>query len=159
MYNDAKPSWQFLPLLKIARASHSCSVATIGGSLGIVVAGGSNDGDSVEFLDWDEKKKWMKIPRMSRQRGIGPGMAFIRGKLSMVGIQALNEHTITWIFQIGGYTWPEAVNDVEMFDSDEEKWNVDSKNQEKRFNHVALTVPSALLQQCPLLPMIQFDFN
>eukprot|EP00090_Calanus_glacialis_P005309 TRINITY_DN14118_c0_g1_i3.p1 TRINITY_DN14118_c0_g1~~TRINITY_DN14118_c0_g1_i3.p1 ORF type:complete len:452 (-),score=116.15 TRINITY_DN14118_c0_g1_i3:68-1423(-) len=143
MYNDAKPSWQFLPLLKIARASHSCSVATIGGSLGIVVAGGSNDGDSVEFLDWDEKKKWIKIPRMSRQRGIGPGMAFIRGKLSM----------------IGGYTWPEAVNDVEMFDSDEEKWNVDSKSQEKRFNHVALTVPSALLPQCPLLPMIQFDFN
>lgn len=143
MYNDANPSWQPLPLMKMGRASHSCSVATIGGSLGIVVAGGSNDGDSVEFLDWDERKKWQKIPRMSRQRGIGPGMAFIRGKLSM----------------IGGYTWPEPVNDVEMFDSEEENWTIDGKNQAKRFNHVALTIPATLLPQCPLLPMIQFNFN
>ena len=87
VFND-NAKWDPLPNMKVGRASHSCSVATIGGSLGIVVAGGSNDGDSVEFLDWDEKKKWTKLARLSRQRRVGPGMAFIRGKLSLVSTAA-----------------------------------------------------------------------
>jgi len=144
MFNEATGGfWQPLPEMKKGRASHSCSVATIGGELGIVVAGGSNDGDTVEFLDWDEKKRWVKIPRMGRQRRIGPGMAFIRGKLAM----------------IGGYTWPEPVNDVETFDTDDESWSVDSANQDKRFNHVALTIPYTLLPTCPMLPVFKFGMN
>jgi len=137
VFND-NAKWDPLPNMKVGRASHSCSVATIGGSLGIVVAGGSNDGDSVEFLDWDEKKKWTKLARLSRQRRVGPGMAFIRGKLSL----------------IGGYTWPESVGNVELFDADEEVWTVDGESQGNRFNHVALTVPASLLPQCALIPMI-----
>ena len=89
MYNDKDVdgptgTWQALPAMRIGRASHSCSVTTVDGALGIIVAGGSNDGDSVEFFDWEEKKKWAKMPRMSSMRRIGPGMAFVRGKLTMV---------------------------------------------------------------------------
>jgi len=144
MYSEAtEGSWQPLPSMKKGRASHSCSVATIGGALGVIVAGGSNDGDTVEFLDWDEKKKWVVVPRMGRQRRVGPGMAFVQGKLNM----------------IGGYTWPEPVNDVEVFNADEEIWSVDTANKDKRFNHVALTIPSSLLPKCPMLPLITFNMN
>ena len=89
IYNDKDESsptgtWQELPAMRIARATHSCTVTTVDGALGIIVAGGSNDGDSVEFFDWEEKKKWQKMPRISTMRRIGPGMAFVRGKLTMV---------------------------------------------------------------------------
>jgi len=134
-------TWQSLPDMKIKRATHSCTFATIGGDHGIVVAGGSNNGDDVEFLDWDEKKKWIKIARLNRQRKIGSGMAFIRGKLSM----------------IGGYAWPDPMTEVEEFNADDETWgfNENALNPNgKRFNHVALTIPKTLLPVCPLLPMI-----
>jgi len=139
-------SWEALPLMKFGRASHSCTVATIEGSLGIVVGGGSNDGDSLEFLDWDEKKKWVKIPRMSRQRRIGPGMAFIRGKLSL----------------IGGYNWPLTENAVEWFDAEDQSWTVDNQNEDMRFNHVALTIPADFLPECTMptmIPMLQFSLS
>merc|ERR550519_845914 len=76
MYNDKEVdsptgTWQELPAMRIGRASHSCTVTTVDGALGIIVAGGSNDGDSVEFFDWEEKKKWVKMPRMSTMRRIG----------------------------------------------------------------------------------------
>jgi len=145
MYSNATGgSWQTLPAMRIARASHSCTVATIDGSLGIVVAGGSNDGDSVEFFDWEERKRWVKITRMGRQRRIGPGMAFVRGKLTL----------------IGGYTWPLPVNEVEWFDNEEDSWNVDIQNEDMRFNHVALTIPADLLPQCTMPTMLpMFDFS
>jgi len=149
MYNDKDESsptgtWQELPAMRIARATHSCTVTTVDGALGIIVAGGSNDGDSVEFFDWEEKKKWQKMPRISTMRRIGPGMAFVRGKLTM----------------IGGYTWPLPVSDVEFFDSDEDSWSMDNNNQDMRFNHVALTVPADLLPQCTMPTMLpMFDFS
>jgi N-acetylneuraminic acid mutarotase len=146
MHGNNTNGWEPLPAMKVARASHSCTVATIDGDLGIVVGGGSNDGDSIEFLDWDEKKKWVMVPRLSRQRRIGPGMAFVRGKLTLVG----------------GYTWPLPVNEVEWFDEEEDGWKVDNKNEDMRFNHVALTVPAEFLPKCvmpTMLPLFEFSLS
>ena len=78
--------WKSYPNMKIARASHTCSVATIEGNLGVIVAGGTDDGDTVEFFDWEEQRGWTGLQRMGRQRGIGPGMAYIRGQLNVVSI-------------------------------------------------------------------------
>jgi len=126
--------WKSYPNMKIARASHTCSVATIEGNLGVIVAGGTDDGDTVEFFDWEEQRGWTGLQRMGRQRGIGPGMAYIRGQLNV----------------IGGYDWPYTVSDVETFNGVDGSWSVDSKKQGKRFNHVALTIPAKILQQCSL---------
>jgi len=133
--NEAKGNvWKSYPDMKLARASHSCSVATIEGNLGVIVAGGTHDGDTVEFFDWEEQRGWTGLQRMGRQRGIGPGMAYIRGDLNV----------------IGGYDWPYTVTDVEEFNGVDGSWEIDSKKQGKRFNHVALTVPAKLFPTCKL---------
>jgi len=136
MLNEVKGNgkWTSYPEMKLGRASHSCTVATIEGNLGVVVAGGTHDGDTVEFFDWEEQRGWTGLQRMGRQRGIGPGMAYIRGKLHM----------------IGGYDWPYTVTDVEIFNRVDGSWSLDSAKQGKRFNHVALTVPAKLFPTCQL---------
>merc|ERR1712002_609671 len=58
MLNEVKGNgkWTSYPEMKLGRASHSCTVATIEGNLGVIVAGGTHDGDTVEFFDWEEHK-------------------------------------------------------------------------------------------------------
>jgi len=135
MLNEVKGNvWKSYPNMKHARAGHACSVTTIEGNMGVIVAGGTNNGDSVEFFDWEEHRGWSVLHRMGRQRGIGPGLAYIRGTLHV----------------IGGYDWPYTVTDVESFDGVEDSWAVVPKWQAKRFNHMALTVPAKLFPTCKL---------
>jgi len=133
--NEAKGNtWREYPSMKKARAGHACTVATVEGNIGVFVAGGTHDGDSVEFFDWEEHRGWTELQRMGRQRGIGPGLAYIRGTLNV----------------IGGYDWPYTVTDMESFDAVDGEWDVAAKKQAKMFNHVALTVPSKLFPTCKL---------
>jgi len=135
MLNEVKGGeWKSYPDMKHARAGHACSVTTIEGNMGVIVAGGTHNGDTVEFFDWEEHKGWSSLQRMGRQRGIGPGLAYIRGTLNV----------------IGGYDWPYTVTDVESFNGVEGSWEVVPKWQAKRFNHVALTVPAKLFPTCKL---------
>ena len=85
MLNEVKGNvWKSYPNMKHARAGHACSVTTIEGNMGVIVAGGTNNGDTVEFFDWEEHRGWTELQRMGRQRGIGPGLAYIRGTLHVV---------------------------------------------------------------------------
>jgi len=135
MLNEVKGNvWKEYPNMKHARAGHACSVTTIEGNMGVIVAGGTHNGDTTEFFDWEEHRGWAGLQRMGRQRGIGPGLAYIRGALHV----------------IGGYDWPYTVTDVEQFDGVDGSWAVVEKWQAKRFNHVALTVPAKLFPTCKL---------
>merc|ERR1712142_930050 len=135
MLNEVKGNvWKEYPNMKHARAGHACSVTTIEGNMGVIVAGGTHNGDPTEFFDWEEHRGWAGLQRMGRQRGIGPGLAYIRGALHV----------------IGGYDWPYTVTDVEQFDGVDGSWAVVEKWQAKRFNHVALTVPAKLFPTCKL---------
>ena len=90
MLNEVKGSvWKSYPNMKLGRAGHACTVATIEGNMGVIVAGGTHNGDSVEFFDWEEHKGWTGLQRMGRQRGIGPGFAYIRGSLNVVSNRKL----------------------------------------------------------------------
>jgi len=121
-----------LPKMIEERVGHGCEVTHMGGHEGIVVAGGSNSGDSVEFLDWDTKKKWTKMNRLFRQRRFGLGLAHVGGKLTVVG----------------GYNWPGAVAEVEQMDEDSEDWNISNIEMEGRMNHGIVTVPGEQFPQC-----------
>merc|ERR1712106_429083 len=133
--NEASENkWKTYPDMKNGRAGHACSVATIEGNMGVIVAGGAHNGDTVEFFDWEEHRGWTGLQRMGRQRGIGPGMAYIRGTLNV----------------IGGYDWPYTITDVVAFNGVDGSWAVVPKLQAKRFNHVALTVPAKLFPTCKL---------
>jgi len=135
MLNEVKGNvWKSYPNMKHGRAGHACTVATIEGNMGVIVAGGTHNGDSVEFFDWEEHKGWTGLQRMGRQRGIGPGLAYIRGSLNV----------------IGGYDWPYTITDLESFNGVDGSWTVVPKKQAKRFNHVALTVPAKLFPTCKL---------
>jgi len=125
--------WMDYPSMRHGRATHACTVATIDGNTGVIVAGGAVDGDTVEFFDWDEHRGWTGLQRMGRQRGIGPGFAYIRGKLNV----------------LGGFDFPYTVADVEKFDPVDSVWE-NVKKDAKRFNHVALTVPADIFPQCSL---------
>ena len=83
--NEASENkWKTYPDMKHGRAGHACSVTTIEGNMGVIVAGGAHNGDTVEFFDWEEHRGWTGLQRMGRQRGIGPGIAYIRGTLNVV---------------------------------------------------------------------------
>ena len=49
---------------------HGCSVASIGGSRGVLVVGGATGDDLVEFLDWETRESWRKLGRLNRGRGM-----------------------------------------------------------------------------------------
>ena len=49
---------------------HGCTIATIGGVRGILVAGGATGDDVVEFFDWEEQTEWKTIGKMNRGRGM-----------------------------------------------------------------------------------------
>ena len=77
--------WKRLANMGEKRAGHGCEVATVGTKVGIMVAGGSNSGDSVEFLDWMKRSDgWVKMDRLGRQRRFGLGLAHVGGKLTAV---------------------------------------------------------------------------
>ena len=40
------------------QVEHGCSVASVGGSRGVLVVGGATGDDVVEFLDWDIRQQW-----------------------------------------------------------------------------------------------------
>ena len=61
--------WSPLPAMRSAKVEHGCTVATIAGARGIVVAGGASGSDLVEFFDWDTKKGWETIGKLNRGRG------------------------------------------------------------------------------------------
>jgi len=130
-------AWTKVPHMLEARVGHGCAVTTVGGARGIVVAGGNNNGDSVEFLDWDHKDKagqghWVALHTTARQRRFGPVMAHVGGKLSV----------------IGGFTWPSSVGEVEQFDDENEEWEDSSAAVTGRFDHAVVTVPGSLFDSC-----------
>ena len=64
---------------------------------------------------------------------MSPGVGFIGGKLHIVG----------------GYSWPGAVDQVEMWDQDREEWiRTDIRLKYQRFNHATLTVPGDMFPEC-----------
>jgi len=125
-------AWDELPNMIEYRAGHGCDLTHMGGHLGIVVAGGSNSGDSVEFLDWDTKNKWTKMHRLHRQRRFGLGLAHVAGKVTVVG----------------GYNWPSPVSEVEQKDEESEDWGISTIEMEGRMNHGIVTVPGVQFPQC-----------
>ena len=54
------------------QVEHGCTIATIGGVRGILVAGGSTGDDVVEFFDWEERltTEWKVLGKMNRGRGM-----------------------------------------------------------------------------------------
>ena len=129
-------SWDFLPAMNRAKVEHGCTVATIAGSRGIVVIGGATGDYVVEFLDWETQDQWITLDRLNRGRGMMPGVAFIGGKLSV----------------IGGYSWPGGVDLIEQWDDDESVWKKVPESIFKlkyaRFNHATITVPGNMFEQC-----------
>ena len=63
--NNVKPYDFFL-----YQVEHGCTIATIGGVRGILVAGGATGDDVVEFFDWEEQTEWKTIGKMNRGRGM-----------------------------------------------------------------------------------------
>jgi len=129
-------TWENLPSMNRAKVEHGCTIATIGGVRGILVAGGATGDDVVEFFDWEEQTEWKTIGKMNRGRGMMPGVSFIGGKLSV----------------IGGYSWPGSVPLIEQWDEDNSvdgEWVKTNLQLEfPRFNHATVTVPGDMFPQC-----------
>jgi len=126
-------TWSPLPSMNRAKVEHGCSIATIGESRGILVAGGATGDDVVEFFDWEEQTEWKTLGKMNRGRGMMPGVSFLGGTLTV----------------IGGYSWPGPVPLIEQWDVDEEKWvKTEYKLEFPRFNHATVTVPGEMFPQC-----------
>jgi hypothetical protein len=56
-------------MIFLYQVEHGCTIATIGGVRGILVAGGATGDDVVEFFDWEEQTEWKTIGKMNRGRG------------------------------------------------------------------------------------------
>ena len=57
-------------MIFLYQVEHGCTIATIGGVRGILVAGGATGDDVVEFFDWEEQTEWKTIGKMNRGRGM-----------------------------------------------------------------------------------------
>jgi len=130
VYDAQTPDgWVRIENMREKRAGHACELAYINGMKGVVVAGGSNAGDSVEFLDW-ATKEWVMVKQMFKQRRFGLGLAYVGGNLTAVG----------------GYYWPNPVAEVEQYDKAREDWAItDVQTDEGRFNFGLVTVPKNML--------------
>jgi len=125
-------SWIKQANMREKRAGHGCEVAYVNGQKGVVVAGGSNTGDTAEFLDWENTRTWTMVKRLFKQRKFGLGLAYVGGNLTAVG----------------GYYWPSVVQEVEQYDREREDWAVTSLQIEGRFNHGLVTVPGNMFPWC-----------
>ena len=67
IYKHARKVQNYFFLYQV---EHGCTIATIGGVRGILVAGGATGDDVVEFFDWEEQTEWKVIGKMNRGRGM-----------------------------------------------------------------------------------------
>jgi len=125
-------SWISFADMNKKRAGHGCEVAYVNGWKGVMVAGGTNTGDTAEFLDYERTQTWTMVKRLFKQRKFGLGLAYVGGNLTAVG----------------GYYWPSAVQELEQYDEDREDWAVTNLQTEGRFNHGTVTVPGNMFPWC-----------
>jgi len=129
---QAGRGWLVGPSMREKRAGHGCELAYVNGLKGVMVAGGTNAGDTAEFLDWGNSGLWTTVKRLFKQRKFGLGLAYVGGNLTAVG----------------GYYWPSAVQELEQYDEDREDWAVTNLQTEGRFNHGTVTVPGNMFPWC-----------